>query len=470
MKKFAKILLWVAGVFVVLLLLLVLAVKLFLPVETIKAMAVEKGTAALGRPIAVGGLDISIWGGFGVELQQVQMGNPAGFDSTAFLTAEKIDLKMQLLPLLSGDIRFDRLVIERPVVRMLKVESGDMNYTFAPADTTAIPEEAKAIPPEGQAAALAISFEALEIKDGAVSFRDDSTATMIDITGLDLTSSLAYPREGMYEGWGRLVANTIKVQREKPLPMLALEMNYRAAYDLSERTLTVENITASINQLPVKLSGIVTGLPDIATASLNVSSDQIALADALSLLSAEQRAKLADYTLSGDFAVDVDLSYDSAEAKAGWLYTGSMALSDVRMRGRKFPGELAFKRCLVDFDPNKLRLNIEEGSFDKQPLKGYLTVEDFANPRIAGELAGSMDLAIAAPFLPAGQSHDLAGRSKFDLKFSGPVRDVEALAFSGDLTVSSGKYNSKLVPEPIESFELDAFLDQRVVNIRRLEC
>jgi len=470
MKKFWKAILWIAGIVVVLLVLAVIAVKLFLPVEKIKAMVVEKGTAALGRQIAVGGLDISIWGGLGVELQQVRLDNPEGFDTTAFLTANKIDLKLQLLPLISGDIRFDRLVIDKPTVRMVKTATGAVNYAFKSADTTALPEEAKSVPPEGQVAALAISFEALEVKGGVVSYEDDSTSTSLNVTGLDLVSSLDYPREGVYVSSGRLRADTVLAATKKPFPPLSLDVNYRASYELPTHTLTIDNITADINQLRLKLTGRIAGLPKFTAATMNVSSDQIAVADVLSLLSPEQRAKLADYTVNGNFSLNVDLTYDTTTVKPGWLYSGSVALSDVRMSGRKFPGELAFRRCLVDIKPSKLRLNIEDGSFDNQPLKGYLTVENFDNPRIAGELAGSVDLAIVKPFLPSKGAHEVSGMSKFNLKFSGPVRKVDSLAFSGDLSVTGGKYKSALVPEPIENFDLDAYLDQRVVNIRRLDC
>ena len=470
MKKFAKILLWIAGIVVVLFVLLVIAVKLFLPADKIKAMAIEKGSAALGREIQVAGLDISVWGGLGVELQQVQVGNPPGFEATPFLTADKIDLKLQLLPLIFGDIKFDRLVIDKPSVHMVKTAAGAVNYSFKTADTLKLPADVKAIPPEGQTAAMAISFGELEIKKGLVTYRDDSSNVSLDAVGLDLASSLEYPREGVYQSSGRLRADTVRLAMAKPFPTLTLDVNYRASYDLSAHTLTIESITAGINALRLKLSGQMSGLPEMKAANLNVSSDQIAIADVLSLLSPEQKAKLADYTVSGNFSLDVDLSLDTTKPKPAWLYSGNVALSDVKMSGKKFPGELAFRRCLLDISPNLLRLNIEDGSFDKQPLKGYLTVEDFAAPRIAGELAGGLDLAVLTPFLPSGKSHDLSGRSDFNLKFSGPVHKLDSLSFSGDLKVTGGKYNSMVVPEPIQQFNLDAYFDRQVVNIRNLDC
>jgi ribosomal protein L31 len=470
MKKLMKILLWIAGIVVALFVLLVIGVKLFLPADKIKAMAIEKGSAALGREIQVAGLDISIWGGLGVELQQVSVGNPAGFQTSPFLTAEKIDLKLQLLPLIFGDVKFDRLVIDKPNVNMVKTAAGAVNYAFATADTLNLPEDAKAIPPEGQSAAMAISFGELEIKNGLVAYRDDSSNVTMDAVGLDLVSSLEYPREGVYQSAGRLQVDTVRLAMDKPYPSLALDVNYRVSYELPTHTLALESITAGINAMRLKLSGQISGLPDMKSARMNVSSDQIDIANVLSLLSPEQRAKLADYTIGGKFSLDVDLTLDTSKEEAAWVYGGNVALTDVKMSGKKFPGELALSRCLLDLKPNQIRLNIEDGSFDKQPLKGYLTVDDFAAPRISGELSGSLDLAVATPFLPTGKGHELSGRSKFDLKFSGPVKKIDSLSFSGDLTVTGGKYNSKLMPEPIQDFNLDAYFDRRVVNIRNLDC
>ena len=62
MKKFTRILLWIAAILVVLIVVAVVLLKLFLPVDKIKALAVEQGSARLGREIAVDGLDLSICG------------------------------------------------------------------------------------------------------------------------------------------------------------------------------------------------------------------------------------------------------------------------------------------------------------------------------------------------------------------------------------------------------------------------
>ena len=470
MKKFGRILFWIAAILVVLIVVAVVLLKIFLPADKIRALAVKQGTARLGREIAVEGLDLSVWGGLGVELQKVRVGNPAGFEGDHFLTAEKVDLKLQLWPLLFGDIQVDRLIIEKPTVSLVKTRSGAVNYSFATADSTVIPKQLKDVPAEGQAAAMVVSFEELEIRDGLLSYRDDSTGLSLRLVGLDLASSLEYPRTGLYQSSGRFQADTVLASTEKPYPPVSVDLNYRAAFDLSTGMLTVENVNARINALRLKLSGQMVGLPKFKSASVNIETDQAAIADVLSLLPPDKLAKLSDYDIVGNFTLDFSLNYPLSPADSTWSYTGTAALADVHMSGKNIPGELAFKKCFVDVNPDKLRLNIEEGSFDNQPLKGYLTVENFKYPVISGELAGGLDLALVQPFLPVKQAHQVSGRSKFDLKFSGPIKNVDSLVFSGDLSVTNGKYQSALVPEPIESFELDAYLDRRLVNVRRLDC
>ena len=123
MKKLLKILLWLVGILAVLVVLAVIGLKLFFPLEKIRAMAVDEGSARLGRPIEVAGLDISVWGGLGVELEGVRVGNPEGIDAPDLLSADRVDLKLRLLPLITGDFRVDRLIIDSPT---LPIASGIM--------------------------------------------------------------------------------------------------------------------------------------------------------------------------------------------------------------------------------------------------------------------------------------------------------------------------------------------------------
>ncbi|PWB73518.1 hypothetical protein C3F09_05090, partial [candidate division GN15 bacterium] len=113
MNRFLKIALWTVGVVVGLIILAIIAVQLFFPVEKAKALAIEKGSAALGRPITIRDVSVSFWGGLGVKLDSVVVGNPPGFVGDRFLTAENIDVKLRLLPLLMKQVKIDRFIVNR---------------------------------------------------------------------------------------------------------------------------------------------------------------------------------------------------------------------------------------------------------------------------------------------------------------------------------------------------------------------
>ena len=140
------------------------------------------------------------------------------------------------------------------------------------------------------------------------------------------------------------------------------------------------------------------------------------------------------------------------------------------MRSDKIDGELHLGRCLLDVKPDNLRMTIEDGSFGGRPLLGHLVLEDFEDPTVGGQLAGGFDLAFVQPFLPAEQKHEMSGRASFDVKFAGLIDQPEQMNFSGTLGVESGRYNSPFMPEPVEELALDAYFDNRLVNVRSLSC
>jgi uncharacterized protein involved in outer membrane biogenesis len=470
MKKLLKILLWLAGVLALLIILAVVGLKLFFPAEKIRSLAVEEGSARLGRPIEVASLDLSIWGGLGLELEGVRVGNPEGITGPDLLSADRVDLKLQIMPLISGDFRIDRLIIDAPIVQMTKSASGEVNYAFELADTIAGVPDVEAVSDEAKAAALVVSFDELEINNGRLSFIDDSSAISIELVGFDLATSLAYPQDGVYQSAGRFKADSVLVNIEEPHPALACDINYRVIYNANRGELNLERISAVINEARFKVTGEMGGFDREMSAELNVQSEQLPITELLSLLPPGQRELLSDYTIGGSFSLDADLGRDPAAADPGWRYTGSATLNDLDVTSILFDGRLMVERCLVDFKPDNVRVNIEHGNFDGQPIKGHLVLDDFEHPTVSGELAGRLDLALLMPFLPAESGHHMAGGAEFDLKFSGPIDEPEQLSFTGNLTVAQGSYNSAMLPEPIESFELDAYFENRLLKIRRLEC
>lgn len=470
MKRLRKILLWLLGIFLGLILLTVVGIKLFFPAEKAKAMAIEKGSAALGRTLTVGDIEISFWGGLGLRLIDIKIDNP---DSLAeigppLLVADGIDLKLRLWPLLSREIRVDRLIIERPQISLIVSETGQNNYTFKtniPFDSTS---GAPPVQKEVNAATAAVSFDQLEITDGSLTYEDKRAGTQARVSGLRFESSLATPRDDLFETRGKLSADTIFHSMLGIEPIVGVGISYAATYDLSNQTVTIDRSELSVGDFNVAISGRIDSVMNALSYRLAVRGEGIDIAEALSLLPDEKKNSFVDFSIGGTISINADLYSESVRDSITLRYSGTVELANVTARRRGLDSELRLKRALIDFKPDNIRMTIEEGSFAGEALKGHVVLSDFADPSLAGELGGSIDLAMIQPFVPALSGHEIAGLAVVDLKFSGRMANIEKADFSGTVKIADGRYASALLPEPLESFSCDLYLDRSTLNVREL--
>jgi AsmA protein len=113
-----------------LLLLAVLAVVLLPPLvnlERYRTLLAQRVGRALGREVTLGALRVSLWGGIGAEAESIRVGQASGFGTEPFLSAEALRVRVELLPLLRGQVRVASAVLERPRVRLVHGSDGRWN-------------------------------------------------------------------------------------------------------------------------------------------------------------------------------------------------------------------------------------------------------------------------------------------------------------------------------------------------------
>ncbi len=101
--------------------LAVAAVMIFLPIDKIRDLALEQAREKLGREVSVGEVAVSLQGGLGVRLSDFAIHNPDGFGGDHLVSSQALDLKLEIGPLLKGEIRVHRLVVDTPVVNLMPV-------------------------------------------------------------------------------------------------------------------------------------------------------------------------------------------------------------------------------------------------------------------------------------------------------------------------------------------------------------
>jgi len=228
MKRFLKILAIIIGVLIILL----IALPFIIDANTFKPKLESELTDALGRPVTVGNLSLSLLSG-GVSADNIAIADDPQFSKAPFVQAKSLKVGVEMIPLIfSRTINVTELTLENPQISLVKSEDGQKwNFSSlgtkpgtsvtapsepaaektAPASSpkssraaanskppaTAPASEAAASTP---AAAPNLSVTKLNVKDGRLTVsRADSTQkeriydkVNIEITNFSFTSSFPF--------------------------------------------------------------------------------------------------------------------------------------------------------------------------------------------------------------------------------------------------------------------------------------
>jgi hypothetical protein len=470
MKRLKKLIIWALVIAICVIILFVGAVMLFFPKEKAKQMAMERISMTLGREVAIDGISVSIWGGIGAYLEGIRISNPEGFEEKDFLTARALDVKLQFWPLLKRQIVVDRLILIEPQILLQKLKDGTINYQFGVVDSLAPAAVQEKLPEESKLAVSAISFENLAVKDGRLNYVDDSTRTSIHASGIKLDSKVRTPAPMVFQTSGNLSIDSFEALIDTLIiPSLAIKAKYDATYNQADDKITLSESAVNVNGIDLMLKAEVPEFAELNRASIEISTEQIDISQILTLVPKAYESMLEDLSVAGKVALNATIEYD-ATIKDTFQYKGSLAVSDVRLSSAEYPGEFLISSARAEFETNAARLDIDNASFDGNPLRATLAITGFDNPTVDGKTSGTFDLASLGRYLPETGDPKLAGNMSFDMKFQGPIKDPGRINLNGSLSIKDASYSAATLPEPIETFSLNAKVDSRDVIIDNMNA
>ena len=157
-----KRLLVISGIVVGILLLIVVAVPLFINVDSFRPDLEKKISAALNRTVHIGKLDASLLSG-GATASDITIEDDPAFNKGPFLKASSVKVGVQLMPLIfSKQLKVTSLTVQKPDITLLKNAAGKWNYSTIGAT------QQKASPEPSGKSAPDVSVDKFEIADGTV--------------------------------------------------------------------------------------------------------------------------------------------------------------------------------------------------------------------------------------------------------------------------------------------------------------
>ncbi len=121
MKRTLKII----GIIVGILILILIALPFFIDANMFRPKLESELTEALGRPVKVGNLSLSLLSG-GVSADQISIADDPAFSNQPFVQAKSLKVGVEMMPLiLSKTLNVTDLTIDQPQISLVKSENGE---------------------------------------------------------------------------------------------------------------------------------------------------------------------------------------------------------------------------------------------------------------------------------------------------------------------------------------------------------
>jgi AsmA protein len=180
------------------------------PTDSYKSRLIAAVKDSTGRDLKIGGsISFSLLPQITLSAQDVSLANAPGGIARDMVQLKSLVLRLKLLPLLTGTVAVDSLVLVDPTVALEIGKDGRPNWDFsrpgnepasaqnsAPSDPTPSPEAASAAPASGDSrgglAALArLRLGDIELQNGEVSYADQRSQKRWDVSAINMSLSMA---------------------------------------------------------------------------------------------------------------------------------------------------------------------------------------------------------------------------------------------------------------------------------------
>ena len=154
----------VVGIVVVLLIIVAIALPFLVNVNSFRPQIESNLSSALGRPVKVGNLSLSIFSG-SVKADQLSIADDPKFSSAPFIQAKTLQVGVELLPLIfSKQLNVTNLGIDHPEITLLRDREGVWNFSSLgnqPAQPVKAAEKTSSAPAN-------VSVAKLDLTDGTI--------------------------------------------------------------------------------------------------------------------------------------------------------------------------------------------------------------------------------------------------------------------------------------------------------------
>lgn len=172
-RRLRKVLIW-AGSLAAGVAIAAVVLPYVIPVDSYRSRIETAAGKATGRVFKIDGpVRLTFFPHFGLKAKEVTLANVPGGRAAVMVSVGDIDLSLKVLPLLSGHVALDKIVLDQPTIALEVDAEGNPNWKFGKTTATATGETKKGTLtlPAGT------TFSGIAVSDGRISYDNAKTGT-----------------------------------------------------------------------------------------------------------------------------------------------------------------------------------------------------------------------------------------------------------------------------------------------------
>jgi len=199
----------IVGIIVAVFLLILLALPFLINVNAFRPKLESELTTALGRPVKIGNLGLSILSG-SVSADDLSIADDPSFSQSPFIRAKSLKVGVEVMPLIfSKALHVTALTLDRPEITLLHTPSGKWNFSSLGGKSESAPRTSE---PSGSAVPPNLSVQKLKVTDGRVSVAKVHSTQKpqvydkvnVEVTDFSFTSQFPFTLTADLPGGGNL--------------------------------------------------------------------------------------------------------------------------------------------------------------------------------------------------------------------------------------------------------------------------
>ncbi len=327
------------AVVVGLLILITIAIPFFVDANTFRPKIQSDLTAALGRPVKVGNLSLSLFSG-SVGADDISIADDPTFSKSAFVQAKSLKVGVEMIPLIfSKTLNVTELTLQNPEISLVKSENGGKwNFSSLGGNNTSAPKPADQTSPGNPN----LSVAKLNISDGRLTLSREGSREKsrvydkvnIEVMSFSFTSSFPFKMSAQLPADGRL-------QLDGKAGPIDANNAARTPFDAHVKITHMNLADSGFIDPAAGISGIADFTGSVASDGHEATTDGTLTATNLQLVqkgSPAGKPVLVNYTVKHDLAKETgsiprcDVAMGKAVAHIGGTYDAHGKTTSVEMK------------------------------------------------------------------------------------------------------------------------------------------